>query len=359
MMFDDGNPRTQNIHESTDIDDDLDLFNYDDDQDEEGAVDDTNQIPSESRRQRYRHFSTSICSFFHDPSDCCSFVFCGVLQSDRTYFLLNRKRPPQSSISYRLFTYLFVPYLLLLFGAVTSKIVTNANYSDDDNARTQALSYTLMGFFPLFAYIVFHMHWIHDWRVKLRTSILKRAVRYDRAEIQREEGSESVSMGAAINSEENLTLDPSELAMIRKNRPFLIQSHQICCGCYPRDDRGENANPIPIKRQDFCTQIWNFFASLCCGACCGCWCQCCGVCALAQEAREVKRLISNEDQMIDYITFEVRESLLYCFATAFAIYHYIDSFSHLHMMSKFFKFPSRHKSLIQTTFTKSITFEQD
>merc|ERR1712226_226260 len=51
------------------------------------------------------------------------------------------------------------------------------------------------------------------------------------------------------------------------------------------DNEGENGDV------DFCTKLWSIVANMCCGACCQCWCQCCGMCATAQEYRELKRVL--------------------------------------------------------------------
>lgn len=56
-----------------------------------------------------------------------------------------------------------------------------------------------------------------------------------------------------------------------------------------------------IPEEDFCTRLWGCLSKM--FWCCGCWCQCFGICALAQEEREVNRLTENEEP-IDYITFQ-------------------------------------------------------
>lgn len=66
------------------------------------------------------------------------------------------------------------------------------------------------------------------------------------------------------------------------------------CGCVATET-------VDIARRDLCTCLWNAAAALCCGALCRCWCQCCGMCAIAQQDRELRRI---HPQRIDYITFE-------------------------------------------------------
>ena len=55
---------------------------------------------------------------------------------------------------------------------------------------------------------------------------------------------------------------------------------------------------------DFCTKIWNAVSDLCCGVCCSCWCQCCGMCAIAQENRMLKKLVPPQAFRIDFITYQ-------------------------------------------------------
>jgi len=83
----------------------------------------------------------------------------------------------------------------------------------------------------------------------------------------------------------------------------------IFFGCYPVDPplppiKGDEARQ---RRYDDCSQrLFSVFSSFCCGCLpfCSCWLQCFGICALAQEAREAKNLISVKDQRIDYITHQ-------------------------------------------------------
>ena len=61
---------------------------------------------------------------------------------------------------------------------------------------------------------------------------------------------------------------------------------------------------------DLCTRLWSCFAKPClprvplCGGGHGCHLQCCGLCALAQEAREANLTLPRHLRMVDYITME-------------------------------------------------------
>ena len=84
-------------------------------------------------------------------------------------------------------------------------------------------------------------------------------------------------------------------------------------GCYPgeyyRDD-DDNATADDIDDHDICTRIWKYIAYPClpCIPCCnggrGFHVQICGLCAYAQEGREVNITLPRHLRMIDYITME-------------------------------------------------------
>ena len=95
-------------------------------------------------------------------------------------------------------------------------------------------------------------------------------------------------------------------------------SHTLC-GWYPSDEVVEEEEVVDsvevtdsgiFKRkkkhhnEDVVARIFNFLMSLCCGFACKCWFQCMSVCALAQEAREIRLLVPPRYQRIDYITHQ-------------------------------------------------------
>lgn len=77
-------------------------------------------------------------------------------------------------------------------------------------------------------------------------------------------------------------------------------------GCYATDIQYRNPNSAKIPpytpSNNFCGCLWNAFTMSCCGRLCGCHLQLCGMCALAQEGREVERLMVVP--RIDYITYQ-------------------------------------------------------
>jgi hypothetical protein len=97
-------------------------------------------------------------------------------------------------------------------------------------------------------------------------------------------------------------------------------SHTLC-GCYPTDevieaaveavdeevevtDKGIFKRKRKPFNEDFVARTFNCFLAVCCGWLCKCWFQCLSICALAQEAREIRLLVPPRYQRIDYITHQ-------------------------------------------------------
>lgn len=81
-----------------------------------------------------------------------------------------------------------------------------------------------------------------------------------------------------------------------KQRCYTLCATAVC-GCVPI----EHDDTYPTNRSDFCTSLWKFVSACCCGMTFRCWCQCCGMCAIAQQDRELSQ---EESIKVDYITFE-------------------------------------------------------
>jgi len=93
-------------------------------------------------------------------------------------------------------------------------------------------------------------------------------------------------------------------------------SHTLC-GCYPVDDVTDmlpeqvavtDDGLFRRKRQphheDSVARAFNCLMGVCCGWACRCWFQCLSVCAIAQEAREIRLLLPPRYQRIDFITHQ-------------------------------------------------------
>jgi len=75
------------------------------------------------------------------------------------------------------------------------------------------------------------------------------------------------------------------------------KKHRFCSITYM-----DTVQLLPKPEQDLMGKLSLLYHSLCCGYLCKIWIQLCGVCALAQEGREIRVLFPRET--IDYITFE-------------------------------------------------------
>jgi hypothetical protein len=95
-------------------------------------------------------------------------------------------------------------------------------------------------------------------------------------------------------------------------------SHTLC-GCYPVDppregdeiedevqvgDEGVSQRKKKPHHEDCVGRGFNCLLGLCCGFVCKCWFQCLSICALAQEAREIRLLVPTRFQRVDYITHQ-------------------------------------------------------
>lgn len=90
------------------------------------------------------------------------------------------------------------------------------------------------------------------------------------------------------------------------------------CGFYPVDevksaaedenvqvsDMGIFTRKTKPHNEDIVARSFNCFLASCCGSTFKCWFQCLSICALAQEAREVRLLVPPRYQRIDYITHQ-------------------------------------------------------
>ena len=84
---------------------------------------------------------------------------------------------------------------------------------------------------------------------------------------------------------------------LKKNRCNTLMATAVC-GCVGIDD---DSASFSHESPDFCTLLWRTVSALCCGVACRCWCQCCGMCAIAQQDRQLQQ---DESIQMDYITFE-------------------------------------------------------
>ena len=257
----------------------------------------------------YKGFSTSISSSMfastrHARSDCCALACFGILQSDRTRYLLTGVPPP--SLHRRFVIHLVMPVSMFLLAGYCAVYVRDAQINQ--------LASTFLVLMTVF-YVAQDCTRGTTKRVQIREEMLWRA-REVEGEIEKAAASNGGDRQAAISELEGLGgiskvrgVPPRHLAGdgdsyhgrdLGQSRFDMGCAHRGC-GCYGSDipDRSSEAEP-----EDVCGCIFRCFADLLCSRLCGCALQCCGCCALAQEAREIERLVPEGRRRIDYLSFE-------------------------------------------------------
>jgi hypothetical protein len=216
-------------------------------------------------------FSTSLCDLFHDPYDrtsCCAITCCGTFLQDRNTFLLTGERPP--------------PWWMRIIGYIVGFIL----------ATMGGVLLGAPGLFPL----------LYILGMAIRATWIRSEVR---AKLQ-------AKMAHARGRQDASTPIPSG-----------VRSEHWCCALVPNDIReavmvdrnnpstmippSETAYLIELQRRqkaDFCFQLWRVISFMCCDGLCHAWCHWCGMCATAQEHRELQRLLRPQVFWRDYITFE-------------------------------------------------------
>lgn len=232
----------------------------------------------------YRGFSTSIHELYADVDservDCCAMTCGGMLQSDRDRYLLTGVTPP--AVLKRCTVHFLFPLAIFLTAGLCATHISDA-------ALNQAISTILV--LLLFGYFVLQCYKGHTKRIGIRKDLLwlkyqihhhRRANLLELLEHERPE-------------------DVHDDVFLGQTRRDFGCAHPCCLiGCYPDDRRVGDEE----RRDDnFCSRLW----TLACPnqACCGMHVQVCGVCAIAQEAREVENvLLPPAYRRIDYVTMQ-------------------------------------------------------
>lgn len=271
---------------------------------------------------QYRGFATSIADMFadvrHERVDCCAITCCGVLQSDRDRYLVTGVAPP--SLLKRLLMHILFP-LSLFFAAGLCAVRIQDVYLN----QMMSTGFILLLIFYLFLQCVKG----RNKRTEVRKDLL-----YTKFQIQQENLlSPSLTAGSTTSSRvaaaeqpyqrQPVVLPEHEKRNRRNNRRhnssderncYLGQSRRDilcahpCCwiGCYAEDRPLLNNNLYqPVvgggRDENLCTCLYE----TACPGFCGMHCQLCGMCAVAQEARDIEICILPPPyRRIDYITME-------------------------------------------------------
>ena len=266
-------------------------------------------------RTTYRGgFATSICDLFSNPYDrssFCALVCCGIFLQHRTRYILHGGNlPAPRMLSVRLpilVVALVVTFSLLIHGHPISFIVL---------VSVLSIRGTLL-------------------RMKIRQQIMQSVVPEHRRRVQNLALYSVDDNNSNNNDEDGCCCNSCCTHHRRAHRccaivpvdviyePIVVVS-TVLSDQQPLDDNHNNNDDHTRQRsndthhhhhhhhdnnnnnnnkKDSCYYLWRFLAASCCGSC-GCWCNCCGVCATAQEDREMRRHYPRDKFMMDYITMQ-------------------------------------------------------
>ena len=147
----------------------------------------------------------------------------------------------------------------------------------------------------------------------------ERQVKMDRGETDKNKGNdddddddgEDAIMGESAYNGGNGSM--SAASILLENKMDTYAAHNCWKCCYTNDIRNETivlteetAPPAMVTAppKDLCTFLYSIVNACCCGLCCNAYCQCFGMCGLAQEDRELHRLLTAEERQIDHITYQ-------------------------------------------------------
>lgn len=269
-------------------------------------------------------FSTSVYDGLfedHGHSDCCVITCCGLLLYDRNVYLMTDQRPSWKRRCGILFCLLLlVLATLAALGAASylyayevehlkeleaeGKTPTKEDVTRMDQVK-KLMDLATICRLLVSALAIYLLFKAGQYRFRARRFLMARMYQ----ESTEEDNEIEVNHATA---ETPLVVAPTTSEAMTK---FLqAQKYNTCCattplGCIPKDAIVDPSNPTALdadsnKATDFCHCLWKLLSGLCCGTCCSCWCQCLGLCALAQEDRELQRMLPKVKFEMDYITFQ-------------------------------------------------------
>lgn len=234
--------------------------------------------------QPYKGLSSSITHIFTSSAnariDCCALSCCGILQSDyNRYIILGKKAP---TFKYRCLHHVLVPLIIFCTAGFCSVRIRNIFVAE--------VVCTALLFF-CFAWII-----LGCWRSTMKRSVARQEL------LRKVKG---VSTGRVVES-----MDDEEELLGQSS--FEMRCVHRSCGCYPNDLPNEQDGWSQEQRSlqdkddstNFLSKLSRCFTNLFFGICCKYHWQFFGICALAQEGREIDSLVPREKRQLDYITFQ-------------------------------------------------------
>lgn len=247
----------------------------------------TSRHTSLNQRIKYRGgWSSSQLELFDDPSrrsNCCALICCGVFLSDRTAYLLNNENVP--NWRKRRCINFIIPVLIILLIYVQSLLT-----AIDEDGIGSGIGVLYLLYLILIGWLVY---------ICIRGNMSRHLTRS--AVFQR------------MRENNGLPTEGDEVNM----EAYRIAKATSCCHCYGNDKElveitSNEEAPDDIHQDvqipDLSTCLFRTWSKLCCGTCFQCWWQCCGMCAIAQEDREMQTILAKEGNaenlQIDYITHQ-------------------------------------------------------
>lgn len=254
-----------------------------------------------SSNDDFRGFSTSISDLFadaqHERVDCCAITCCGILQHDRDRFLVTGVPPPR--LSKRLVLHLVIPCILFVAAGLAAMRIPNQLVNQ---VASTGLVLLLVFYFCL------QCGKGRAKRMEVRKDLLftkyQLAQRHLLLSInssprqrQRILAHERTAVGEDGTTSDNS--DDDHEYLLGQTPSDIRCAHPYCLvGCYSEDRRRGQRT----RREDSLSA--NTY-ELCCPDFCGRHLQIAGLCAIAQEAREIEMsILPGPYRRIDYITMQ-------------------------------------------------------
>ena len=213
--------------------------------------------------------------------DCCALTCLGVLQSDRDRYLLQGITPP--GVWRRLWLHIALPFSIFVAAGFGATHIENV-------VLNQVASCTLV--LLLLLYLCAQCYKGRSKHIAVRKDLL-----WTKYHLQ--QGREL----ARLLEEDRHEEQDDDVVYLGQTRRDFGAAHPCCMlGCYPEDrlNNTEEDNEDP-RDDNACSALWSF----CCAPTCGMHLQFCGLCALAQEARELEnKVLPPAYRRIDYITMQ-------------------------------------------------------
>ena len=262
-------------------------------------------------------FSTGICDLFIDPrhrTDCCAVAFCGVLVHDRNRHAAAYQQPPPPWWR-RILVHIVIPMVGIMIvrdclhrmqqlewnatcraafpndGSGPFLNVWNATHnstsllSDDESDSMEHLAKSMWGFgAATLLWVMVLLVRAARHRLQFRKFLL-----------------ETLKTGPRSSVQSNFQYKPTDKQ--HRAASGIVGWYSIAAA-----ERRALSHAQRSSSADLCSCLFGCLAHLFCSWGCNCWCQCCGMCAAAQEEREI--LARHDDDSsknmskMDYITFQ-------------------------------------------------------